>query len=71
MRNQFFLNFNDHNVSENNFHSILVFSDKDSKNLPMWVRSNLGVPKEDISAMNETFFFKDLKELFSNHQRVI
>ena len=35
MRNQFFLNFNDHNVSENNFHSILVFSDKDSKNLPM------------------------------------
>ena len=66
-----FLNFNDHNVSEDNFHSIIAFTDSDSQSLPMRPKTNLGVPKVDISAMNETFFFKGLKDLFSNYQRVI
>ncbi len=65
-----FLNFNDHNVSEDNFHSIIAFTDSDSQSLPMRPKTNLGVPKVDIPAMDNRYTFEDLSDLYNNFSRL-
>ena len=66
-----FLNFYDHNVSKDNFNSIIAFNDLDSKQLPMLTKTNLGISKVDLNKMNKKYIFNNLIELFDDYKRIL
>ena len=65
-----FMNFKDHNVSKDNFNSIIAFYDNDSKYLPMRNKTNLGINKVNLKKLDNKYIFRNIEDLFKNHARL-